>query len=92
MFGAYDTSSQTGDASNSFKGRISRLFITSDVLTDAKIEQLANDASALPEEPLLLHQEANLMLQYMVDYHSELTHGICISGDSQCDGLYDGKL
>ena len=92
VFGAYDTNSQTGDASNSFKGRISRLFITSEILSDAKIEQLADDVFSGPEAPLLLHQEANLMGQYMVDYYSELTHGVCTSGDTECDGFYDGDV
>ena len=77
---------------NSFKGRISRLFVTGDVLADTKISELYSKPFSPPEVPLLLHQEANLMLQYMIDYHSEITDDTCRSGDTTCDGLYDGIL
>lgn len=93
MLGDYDTATGTGDAGNSMKGRLSHLYIVEGVLGQNVVEQLYNRATTPPPAILLLHQENNLMLQYTVDYNSEITQGICVSSNDQnCEGLYTGKI
>ena len=94
MFGDYSTSTRKGDGLNSFKGRISRFYIVNKTLDDTEVGQLYNFFNTPPSSQLLfLHQENNLMLQYMVDYNSEISQNRCRSADDQtCERIYNGKM
>lgn len=91
MLGDYDAATRTGDAENSFRGRLSRLYVIGGALDETMVRGLYTQSLNPPTAALLLHQESNLMLQYMIDFNSEITAGRCVPNDPNCEGLYTGK-
>ena len=75
------------------QGRLSRLYVMEGVLGQPFVDQLYGRSNSQLPYSILLHQENNLMLQYTVDYNSEVTQDICVPPNvKNCQGLYTGKI
>lgn len=90
VFGDYDPQNGAGDPENSITGLVSELYVVGAQLSENASRNLYFRNTSIVNSTLL-NQERTTMLQYPLDYNSQLSKGICVQNMGPCPELSSGS-